>query len=148
MMNFGLIGNPDYPKSLSSDDNPVRPGLGLQPGPHQPFGHGVELVATIEAPGEAGEVALRVLLADVVVGAGERRLDVAEGGIDPVEGRPLRRFLPTAEGLSRCSRFRWHAGASRRIMRYGPVIRLFDRIPASVSGRGELRAFPVRAALA
>ena len=38
------------------------------------LGQGVELVAAIEAPGEAGEVALGVLGADVMVGAGERVL--------------------------------------------------------------------------
>lgn len=88
----------DYPESSSSDHHPVRPRLGLQPGPHQAFGHGVELVATVEAPGETGEVALRMLLADVVVGAGERRFDVAERRVDPVERRPLRRLFPAAGG--------------------------------------------------
>ena len=40
----------------------------------QTFGQGIELVAAVEAPGEAGQVALGVLGADVMVGAGERRL--------------------------------------------------------------------------
>ena len=40
--------------------------------------------------GEAGEVGLRMLRADVVVGAGERRFDVAQAGLDPLERRPAR----------------------------------------------------------
>ena len=48
----------------------------------QTFGQGIELVAAVEAPGEAGQVALGVLGADVMVGAGECRLDVAERGVD------------------------------------------------------------------
>ena len=42
----------------------------------------------IQAPGEAGEVALGVLGA-VMVGAGERGLDVAQRGVDPSKGHPL-----------------------------------------------------------
>ena len=58
-------------------------------------------------------------------------------------------FTVRVEGLSRCPRFRWHEAGSRRMMRrHGPKIRFPDRIPASVSGRSELRTLPVRAALA
>jgi hypothetical protein len=39
-------------------------------GPGEPLDDAVELVAAIEAVGEAGEIALGVLGADVVVGAG------------------------------------------------------------------------------
>ena len=47
-------------------------------GPGEALDDAVELVAAIEAIGEAGEVALGVLAADVVVGAGERGLDGAQ----------------------------------------------------------------------
>ena len=53
-----LFLHPDYPKSSSSDDDPKGPRLGPQPGPYRPLGHGVELGAAVETPGEAGEVAL------------------------------------------------------------------------------------------
>ena len=62
-----------------------RPGAGVG----EPLGHGVELVAAVEAPGEAGEVALGVLRADVMIGAGERRLDVAQSRVDPFERAPI-----------------------------------------------------------
>ena len=108
----GKIGT-DYPLFSSSDDEAVGLRLGVQRGPHQPLGHGVELKAAVEAPGEAGEVALGVLGADVVVGASERRLDVAERGVDPVERRPLRRLLSAASG-------------HRKVV----AARLGDRLPA------------------
>ena len=60
--------------------------------PGETFGGGVENVAAIEAPGEAREVALGVLGADVMIGAGQCCLDVAERGIDPGERRPACRL--------------------------------------------------------
>ena len=60
------------------------------------LGQGVELVAAVEAPGEAGEVALGVLGADVMIGPGERRLDVAQCRVDPSERHPLGRLRPRA----------------------------------------------------
>lgn len=48
----GRKGEPDYPPFSSSDDDAVGPGLGVQRGPHQALGHGVELKATDEAPGD------------------------------------------------------------------------------------------------
>ena len=47
---------------------------GARAGVGDALGQGIELVAAVEAPGEAGEVALGVLGANVMVGAGERRL--------------------------------------------------------------------------
>ena len=56
-------------------------------GPGQSFGGGVEDVASVEAPGEAVEVALGMLGAHMMIGSFERGLDVAEGSIDPSEWR-------------------------------------------------------------
>src|SRR5436305_1001589 len=56
----------------------------------------LQLEAAVVAPGEAREVAPRVLRADPAVGAGDRRLDVAERGVDPPERRPARRPLAAA----------------------------------------------------
>src|SRR4051812_5462993 len=69
-----------------------RPRAGVR----QALGHGVELEAAVEAPGVAGEVALGVLRADVMVGAGERRLDVAQGRVDPSKWNPLGRLRAAA----------------------------------------------------
>ena len=61
------------------------------------LGHGVELEAAVEAPSEAGKIALGVLGADVMVGAGERRLDVAERGVDPAAlAAPVAKRAPAA----------------------------------------------------
>ena len=49
-------------------------------------GHGLELVAPVVAPGEAGEVALGMVWAKLAVGPSNRALDVAEGCVDPFEG--------------------------------------------------------------
>src|SRR5687767_765683 len=56
--------------------------------PGEAFDDAVQLIATVEAVGEAGEAALGVLGADVVVGAGDRGLDVAQRRVDPAERRP------------------------------------------------------------
>ena len=50
--------------------------MGASPG--EALCHGVEGVASIEVPGEAGEVALGVFWADMVIGAGQCCLDVAD----------------------------------------------------------------------
>ncbi len=69
------------------------PGAGIG----QALGHGVELVATVEPPGEAGKIALGVLGADMVVGAGQRGLDVAERGVDPAAlAAPIAKRAPAA----------------------------------------------------
>ena len=85
---MGSIGDADYPFHSSGDDDPVGMGCGPCAGIGQTLGQAVELVAAIEAPGEAGKIALGVLGADMVVGAGERGLDVAQRGVDPGEGNP------------------------------------------------------------
>ena len=51
------------------DDDPVRMGCCPRAGVGQTFGQGIELVAAVEAPGEAGQVALGVLGADVALAA-------------------------------------------------------------------------------
>ena len=51
-----------------------RLGAGID----EPLGQAIQLVATVEPAGEAGEVALGVLGADMVVGVGQRGLDVAQ----------------------------------------------------------------------
>lgn len=56
-----------------------RLGAGID----EPLGQAIQLVATVEPAGEAGEVALDVLGTDVMVGSGERGLDVAERSVDP-----------------------------------------------------------------
>ena len=80
--------NPDPTRESSSDDDPIgmRPGLGACPG--EALGDGVEIVSPIEAVGEAGEIALGMFRADMMIGAGDRRFDVAEHGVHPFERRP------------------------------------------------------------
>src|SRR5271170_2392941 len=55
-------------------------------GPREARDHRSEIVSTIEAVLEFGEVTRHVLAADGPIGAGDRRLDVAESGVDPFEG--------------------------------------------------------------
>ena len=62
--------------------------------PGEAFGGSVEGVASIEAPSEAGKIALGVFGADVMVGSGEGCLDVAERGVDPGERRPAGGLSP------------------------------------------------------
>src|SRR3954471_19757780 len=89
------------------DDDPVGLGCGVDRGPGEALDDAVELETAIEAVGEAGQVGLGVLRADVVVGAGQRRLDVAERGVDPAERRPVRGLAIThisdqPQGRSSC----------------------------------------------
>src|SRR3954454_5553251 len=77
--------------SLSQLQQAVWHRRGAQGGPPEARQHGREVVAPVEAVLELGEVARHVLLPDGAVGAGDRRLDVAEGGVDPAEGRRARR---------------------------------------------------------
>src|SRR3954471_23236006 len=95
------------------DDDPVGLGCGVDCGPGEALDDAVELETAIEAVGEAGQVGLGVLRADVVVGAGQRRLDVAERGVDPAERRPARGPLT-------------RAGHDREVLAPG----LLDRRPA------------------
>ena len=58
--------------------------------------HGGEIVASVEAVFEFGEVAGYMLVADGAVSASDGALDIAEGGVDPLEkqgsGRPCDRI--------------------------------------------------------
>src|SRR5687768_4220825 len=65
-------------------------------GPGEALDDAVELEASVEAVGEAGEVRLGVLGVDMVVGAGERGLDVAQGRVHPAERGPARGPLARA----------------------------------------------------
>src|SRR3954451_14181811 len=65
-------------------------------GPGEPLDDAVELEAPVEAVGEAGEIGLGVLRADVVVRAGDRGLDVAQRRVHPLERRPARGALARA----------------------------------------------------
>ena len=71
-------------------------------GPGEALDDAVELEAAIEAVGEAGEVGLRMLRADVVAGAGERGFDVAQAGIDHLNGAPLAARLPEPVAIGKC----------------------------------------------
>ena len=83
------LREPDYPFPSSCDDDPVGMRCGPCAGINEALGQGIQLVAAVEAPSEAGEVALGMLGADVMVSASDRGLDVAQGGIDPGEGHPF-----------------------------------------------------------
>src|SRR3954452_9202308 len=58
-----------------------------QAGPGQARQHRGQVVAPVEAVFELGEVAWHVLGSDRVVGPNDGGLDVAQGGVDPLEGR-------------------------------------------------------------
>ena len=55
------FNDPDYPLRSSCDDDPVGMGRGAGAGIGEAFGQAVVLVTAVEAPGEAGKVALGVL---------------------------------------------------------------------------------------
>ena len=55
---------------------------------------GGEIVSLVEAVFGLGEVARHVLAVDGTVGAGDRGLDVAQRGVDRLEGRRARRGWP------------------------------------------------------
>src|SRR5436305_700301 len=54
------------------------------------------MVSSVKAVFELGEVARDVVAADHTVGAGDCSLDVAERGVDPLEGRRARRGWPAS----------------------------------------------------
>src|SRR6476660_3316029 len=89
---------PDSPFHSSFDDDPVRMGRRSCAGVGQALGQGVELEAAVEAPSIAGKVALGVLGAEVVVGAGERGFDVAECRLDPIIPDPDDQFATAVAG--------------------------------------------------
>ena len=72
--------------SLSQFEEAVGHWRGADGGPAETRRHGGEIVASIEAVGEFGQVAGNVLLADGPLGGGDGGLDVAERGVDPLEG--------------------------------------------------------------
>ena len=72
--------------SLSQFEEAVGHWRGADGGPAETGRHGGEIVASIEAVGEFGQVAGDVLLADGPLGGGDGGLDVAERGVDPLEG--------------------------------------------------------------
>src|SRR5512144_3329219 len=72
---------------LSQFEEPVRHWRGSDGGPAEAGHHGGEIVAPIEAVRELGQIAGDVLVADRPIGTDDRRLDVAERGVDPLESR-------------------------------------------------------------
>ena len=69
-------------------------------GPGEALDDAVELEAAVEPVGEAGEIRLRMLGADMVVGAGDRCLDVAQAGVDPLERRPAAKSRSASRATS------------------------------------------------
>src|SRR5271165_1792696 len=55
-------------------------------GPYKAGDHGGEIVSSVEAIFEFGEVSRDMLSVDGPVGCGDRRFDVAQRGVDPLEG--------------------------------------------------------------
>ena len=83
---------PDPPRESSCNDDPVRMRFGVRASPGQSLGDAIQVVAPIEAISEAYKIALGMFGANMMIGAGDRRLDVAEHCVDPFERRPLRCF--------------------------------------------------------
>src|SRR3954470_5066280 len=77
--------------NLSQFQEPIRHGRGPHAGPAQARDHGGEIVSPVEAVFELGEVARDMLAVDGAVGANNGGLDIAERGVDPLEGRYARR---------------------------------------------------------
>src|SRR5512144_2656915 len=71
---------------LSQFEEAVWHWRGSDGGPAEAWHHGGEILAPIKAVLELGQVARDVLLADCPVGGGDGGLDVAERGVDPLEG--------------------------------------------------------------
>ena len=61
------------------------------PCPCEAGDHGSEIVSSVEAILEFGEVTRHVLATDSAIGTGDRRLDVAKSCVDPLECRRTRR---------------------------------------------------------
>lgn len=77
--------------NLSQFEKTIRHGRGSDAGPSQAGDHGREIVAPVEAVFELGKVARHMLGADGPVGSGNGGLDIAESGVDPLEGGCSRR---------------------------------------------------------
>src|SRR3954462_4097855 len=73
--------------NLSQFQEPIRHGRGPHAGPAQARDYGGEIVSPVEAVFELGEVARDMLAVDGAVGANNGGLDIAERGVDPLEGR-------------------------------------------------------------
>src|SRR5512144_2249947 len=73
--------------SLSQFEEAVGHRRGADGGPAEAGEHGGEVVAAVEAVLELGQIARNVLIADRPIGTDDRCLDVAERGVDPLEGR-------------------------------------------------------------
>src|SRR5512147_2483465 len=103
--------------SLSQFEETVWHGRGSDGGPAEAGHHGGEIVAPIEAVRELGQVARDVLLADRPIGGGNGGLDVAERGVDPLEGRCEDRLAAGSgvDRLMRASRIRDAAEATEAI---------------------------------
>src|SRR5512132_4379567 len=83
---------------LSQFEETVRHGRGAHGSPAEPGEHGGQIVAAVEAVLELGQIARDVLVADRPIGADDRRLDVAESGVDPLEGEDALRPEPVRIG--------------------------------------------------
>src|SRR5512147_2882386 len=88
---------------LSQFEEPVRHWRGSDGGPAEAGHHGGEIVAPIEAVRELGQIAGDVLVADRPIGTDDRRLDVAERGVDPLEGG-RQHCLAAGSGVDRLMR--------------------------------------------
>jgi hypothetical protein len=73
--------------SLSQFQEAVWHWRGPDAGPCQTRDHGGEIISSVEAVFELGEVAGHMLTADGAVGSNNGRLDIAQGRIDPFESR-------------------------------------------------------------
>jgi hypothetical protein len=80
--------------NLSQFEQAIWHWRGSNAGPSQAGDGGGKIVAPVEAAFKLGEVSRRVFRADRAVGSGDGRLDVAESGVDPVEGGRFRGFRP------------------------------------------------------
>src|SRR4051794_39914482 len=85
---------------ISQFEEAIGHGRGADGGPSEPWHHGGEIVASIEAILELSEISGDVLLTDGAIGSGQGGLDVAERGVDPFEGR-RQRGLATGAGSDR-----------------------------------------------
>src|SRR6201997_4934731 len=72
---------------LSQFEDPIWNRGGSDCNVAEAWHHGGEIVSAVEAVLEFGEVAWYMLVADGVVSASDGALDVAEGGVDPLESK-------------------------------------------------------------
>lgn len=103
--------------SLSHSCKAVGKRWRHQGGAGQPFDHGIELEAAVEPVAELSEVARQMLGVHCVIGAMQGVLDVAQGGVDPVQPPVVRRRRPTANrhGVVRTTDQHYRAEAAQPI---------------------------------